>query len=357
MLRREGQTIFLALVENHFHHLRARRHGTTVLGQLIHRDVCLGRSTVAGHGRNDHTVALRVRSCDIGSHSSDASDIGMEYTRRAVDGDTGNDLLGNAVVLFWVETGTLREARFTTGNLYPVVSLNKVSIRSVHQFVVCTLSKLWCVVGMVLIRRVKLGIVFHEIGFQHAVFQGSNGLTQCIDLIIICTFPALEQVAFLGEVGCFGQCVGLAVVNRDALRQLSHNVLIVEDIANGDGRRNGVGFGLGLRGLILALVDAAISNAIEIHLQLGIATGGHLSSIRRVIGIEPFLRLVTVGQTVTIGVHDVFLATAQSKVRIVTELRVVLREGDVRGRVNDTILIGQRSTMILRVANAGSLFE
>ena len=50
-------------------------------------------------------------------------------------------------------------------------------------------------------------------------------------------------------------------------------------------------------------IDGTVSHAIQEQLQIGVATGRELHTISSIVGVQSYLHLIGVGQTVTVRIN------------------------------------------------------
>ena len=124
-------------------------------------------------------------------------------------------------------------------------------------------------------------------------------------------------------------------------------------------------------------INIAVGHPVQEQLQIGVAAGRQPLAVAGIMGIQPHLRLVGVGQTVAVAVHDVAVVAVRLQAGIAGDVNllvvlgivalvechevVVLLQGDVVGGIDDAHATRQAATLFpagkLRVDGAGSLSQ
>ena len=98
-------------------------------------------------------------------------------------------------------------------------------------------------------------------------------------------------------------------------------------------------------------INIAVGHPVQEQLQIGVAAGRQPLGVAGIMGIQPHLRLVGVGQTVAVAVHDVAVVAVRLQAGIAGDVNllvvlgivalvechevVVLLQGDVVGGIDD----------------------
>ena len=117
-------------------------------------------------------------------------------------------------------------------------------------------------------------------------------------------------------------------------------------------------------------VNLPVSHTVEEHLQVRVAAGSQLAAVGSIVGVQPHAGLIGIGQSVAVRIQYLTIVTVALQAWIASDLNllvvcrvvtliecsklVVLAEGDIRGRVDDTQL-GTTIAAKLRVQGSCSL--